>query len=424
MKKGGLKRELGQACKNRLTDNESINRLFKRYKTEMNDNGVPQLYCAQMIMNLSLHNLDVAKQVFDTVSIKSKTEGLYTNYIKCLCAHKLNAKAIKVLQEMDAYGPHPHIRTFIPFFEIPQMDGCDFNILIDMMFTYELVPTLKLFELIFKHTPRAPKNYDSTRLLQLLQLLSNHYHEVTETLVHCFSDRATRCKPSGTYGTQETQGMCDQCNWKLARYDATMGDKVKMMECLKYPGIEKLKRFLNDKNIDTVIDGSNVAMYNNSPFNFKKVYKLMTAFPKDKTVLLVFHIGRKKSVDKQIKQHRLTIPKNVYIWYSKIGEDDDLSWLYATLAVNGKCVTSDKLRDHLFLRFSNVIKGYVFDKWVERHVIDFKFIVDSKKGWIVKLFRPQKWSTRTNYDVDHLKGVHFPVNNPQTGKVKWWCSKI
>lgn len=409
--KKGFKRELGQACKNRQTDHDSINRLLKRYKTQSSESV--DLDCAQMMINLATDNLDIAKQVFDMISPQSRTEGLYTVYIKCLCMNNRIVEAMYIFKEMEQNGVCPHIRTFLPFFKRnASMDEAIFVLLVEKIFKYRLVPTLELFNLIFKH---VPEEYNTVRLLQSL---SNWYHEVPETLVKHFSISAKRCNPNRKWGT------CNVCKWPLVSCDATRENKEKMKQCLLYNGIEQLDQFLSGKRIDIVVDGSNVAMHNNSDFNFNKVYKLLQSIPKDRHVLVVFHVGRKKTVRKQQKQQHIVLPKNVFMWYSKVGEDDDLSWLYATLAVNGKCVTSDKLRDHLYNRFSKVVKQYSFEKWVECHVIDFNFTVHPKKGWFVKLIWPRRWSTRTNYDTHAKEHVHFPVKKNRSKDIEWWCAKI
>jgi len=412
----GLKRELGQACKNRLTDESSINRLFKKYKDETHGQK-PDIGCAQMLMNLAYSDIRIATEIIETIPIESRTEALYTIYIKGLCENGLIDDALEQLQFMTRKGIHPHVRTFIGFFQ-SQINHTQFDTLIQYIFKYDLIPNMELFEHMFNNIPSS-EHRDIHSIYKLFNILSNHHHHVSDNLIRNLSKSENISTQS--CNIDKRNRICNKCNIKAYRCDIDDDQKLLMMECLKYDGIVKLDQFINNHKFDIVIDGSNVAMYNNSPFNFNKVYKLLKHLPPTGDVLLVFHIGRKKIVEKYLKHNNVVLPNNVHTWYSKVGQDDDLSWLYATIKINGVCVTSDKLRDHLFYRFSKVIQQHTFERWIETHVVKFDFQFDNNQKWKVHLSWPHRIGFRTIVN-EQERTVHMPVMLSES--TVWWCCKV
>jgi pentatricopeptide repeat protein len=399
----GLKRELGQACKNRLTDEESINGLYKKYKIETDD--CVSVDCAQMMMNLAQTNVEMTKEIITNIPPKQRTEPMYTLLVKGYCLNGNITEARRMLDCMMTDGIKPHVRTFVPIFKYDHLNYDHYSDCISLILSLKLVPTLELFGLIFRHRHRF-------QYVSLLKLMSDHYNEVTPEIAKGWD--AQPCK------IDRKSGFCKTSGLNLQRCDATTEQKQLMRDCLLYDGIEKLNNYIDDKNIKVVVDGSNVAMYNNSPFNIRKVEAVLSRIPEHQNVLLVFHIGRKRMVQKQLKDEKITFRKGIHIWYSKIGEDDDLSWLYVTLKMDCRCITSDKLRDHLYYRFSKAVEQFTFDKWIEQHVIRFKFCGESH-NYKADLKYPPKYSIRTNVNLSDKKiSIHFPTKSNDSTDVVWW----
>lgn len=390
----GLKRELGQACKIRLNDDESIQRLYKKYKEETKDNSSPE--CAQMLMNIACNNCNtdiVSKVLFDTPQEK-RTESMYTILIKGYCINKNIFGALDILRVMLSHKCNPHIRTFIPIFEYDKLEYKFYKECIDIIVDASLIPTIEIFYLIFKH------RYDY-RTKTLLEILSNYHHEVTENIARSF--KSTKC---------------DIEKEIVQRQDILPSQRDILIQCLRFEGVEILEKFIRNKKVDAIVDGSNVAMHNNSAFNFKKVYKLVSKLKNtlEDDIVIIFHIGRKKAVDKYIAENKISLPDKVHIWYSKVNQDDDISWMYATCFANCKCVTDDKLRDHLYYRFSKHLPEHVFDRFIENHIVNFTFHV-KKNTWNVEISFPNRFGNRTIIDEKNDM-IYFPVKRDEN--VEWW----
>jgi pentatricopeptide repeat protein len=409
-----LKRKLGQAAKLQITDPQTILELYETYKTHLKDPVDPvDLQCTGMMLNFVVNNLEIVYEIFN--SNLQKNEGLYTTLIKALCLKHMYSKAIDYLKEMCSVGIHPHLRTFIPFFDIESEDGEDggvnmpterFEFLIELIQTYKLVPSLKIFEMIFHCvSDQTPTN----RIDQLLQWVSDHYHCVPESIAEKIGEYFHNV--SAGQNVISNHGRCTLCNHHIHRVDVSDVERESMMSSLDFNGLSKIRKELIGCQYDVIVDGTNVAMFNNSEFNWKKVDKVLSEISDQKKILVVFNIGRKKRVQ--------NLPKrpNVTIFYSVAGEDDDLTWLYATLAMNCYCVTADKIRDHLFYKFSHNVTQNVFEKWVECHIVPYKFSKDTK-NWLT-----MEWPARYSQRVQLISSrIHIPIET-QSGFEVWYCIK-
>ena len=177
-------------------------------------------------------------------------------------------------------------------------------------------------------------------------------------------------------------------------------------------------RWVKSRHYDIVIDGANVAYYNNSSFNLNKVATLINRisvkFNKPK-ILLVFSVCRKKQTRKLLDKWT-----NVDLFYSKKGTNDDLSWLYVGIYYpNILCITNDKMCDHIYYKFIKNVGRNVVGVWMERHVVPFGFeIVNNRNGnkVIVKLKLPLQYSNRCQHDKDK---IHLPIGDDQ-----WLCGRF
>lgn len=120
-------------------------------------------------------------------------------------------------------------------------------------------------------------------------------------------------------------------------------------------------------------------MYNNSPFNAKKVEAVVDHFTqRGAKVLVVFNIGRKQQVSKMaFFDNRYRRRDLVDVYYSDKGCNDDLFWLYCGFYYqNALVVTDDKMGDHIFNIF-NQLGIHIFWKWAHCHVVKFHFQNDN-----------------------------------------------
>lgn len=427
-----FKRKLGQAFKN--NDDTHLDTYYKRYKE--NNKSDPQTEC--MLISLSNDNLDIAKSVFHNAKVKN--ESLYTAIIKVLCANGDHDTAMRYFEELCS-ADKPHVRTFIPLFayesEKQKMDAKRYNHLIGLIREYNIVPTLELFGNIVKCIVFNLESVDNKQKLDgVLKWMSEFYHQVPEDIAECVGS----CYGSVSAGAGDVivkqDGKCVACDEQLCVMDITEDQRMAMLDSLQFPGLSSVEKFVTDKHFDVVVDGANVAMFNNSPFNWKKVDKLLGQIDHKKQVLLVFHIGRKKQAAKIPKR------KNVTVYFSKQKEDDDLTWMYVTLKLKCMCVTADKMGDHLYYKFSKKVNRNVFEKWVKSSVIRYDFS-EQHKNWL-KIIYPAKYSTRVQVsdncvhipvqNVNHTKSTRSPKNTKkETHKIDkpvdddndcvWYCIK-
>ena len=77
------------------------------------------------------------------------------------------------------------------------------------------------------------------------------------------------------------KGKCSICNEMLEKKDLTEEERELFLEKMgaEFKNIKHLKTYVeNHHYYDVIIDGANVSMYNNSPFNPKKVDAVLGIF--------------------------------------------------------------------------------------------------------------------------------------------------
>jgi hypothetical protein len=192
--------------------------------------------------------------------------------------------------------------------------------------------------------------------------------------------------------------------------------------------LHAFSEFLSKVKYDIVIDGANVALFNNEKaFNMTKLELMCGYFIRRQTsILLVLSEVRKNSKTKRLANsspfiHVFWVPKQY---------NDDLYWLYAALInENAKFVTADKLRDHIFYTFNqDLMVRHIFDKWKDAHHIQYSFkcIRHNNKNFRLHIQRIEPRSKRVQI-LDDV--VHVPTSTPQAGvgdddSVTWSCIKI
>ncbi len=396
-----LKGKLGLVLKK--FDATQIADLYKQYLEEG-----PNEQCACMLINLAgaePFSVDVGL-IGDAVfsDYPKKTEALYSAYIRYLILKQKPEEAFKLF--MEAFSPAfagqaltPHIRTITPFFT-PGIKTERFEFLIEQYGSI-LDPLDTL--------PVIPSGVSPSIVESLLMRASNLYHELPlerhkEILssLRPFYGAATETKIS-------VYGECN-CGHTLGQLDISIAERELMMASI--PIAEKLRAMLVKGKYDYIVDGANVALHSGGgEFDCKKIEKVLAMlFPS--RVLVVFHVGRRRSAA------AITKRENVDYYYSDRKENDDLSWMYATLFLNAQCVTGDQMADHFHYLFSKVVPRHVFEKWVECHIIRYDFHCPPA---VLTLSFPGWYSKRIHVSDAH---VHIPFGADASAEhLHWFCLK-
>ena len=399
------------------TNFEEISTLFDQLKVcEKVD--IKTLY---LLINLTVKDCDLTLKVFDFIQHKFPNqigENAYTALISSKCMHKKFTEAFQVLLEMQNFRIKPHIRTFLPFFGKDHQITLEFfQNLIEIIKNPTncggaLVPSQQLFSKMFDSFQISrDRNYGDV-FIMLVEWIFTYYEELDEDLcksiTNCFVVKES-CE------SLVVDSNCGNCGKRLDLFDITESERKAMLSILtkSFKNKSALSKFLERKSYDVVIDGANVAMYNASPFNWKKLEKVAEYFQRlNKRVLIILHIARKR---KRKNDSSIEKFKNVDIFYSHKGQNDDLFWLYAALSQSAMVVTDDRMSDHLYQMFSKVGE-HIFRKWIKANIIHFEFQQNvSAENWL-KIDLPKDYSNRIQLDGNFL---HIPKVGEQ-----WMCCKI
>ena len=340
--------------------------------------------CLDMIANLVVGDMELAKRVLDfAIDNQLVTEQIFTGAIRAYCLKDQTDLAIHLVRSMIEMEVHPHVRSFIPIFSL-KLGVEQFQEILGYLRLTGLTPTAELFALMLGGL------VDSNLLPDLIEWSAqscNHVPVVPQDKSVLFEGTETKIND---------RGICLGCNELIKTIDLTPTQRELMLGAVFDPdGPEpSISRWLKTRSYDVVIDGANVAHYNNSPFDLRKVINMINKISSnwDKKILLVFAACRKKQTKKLPKW------KNVDVFYTKVNTNDDLSWLYAGLYFPDIWViTNDQMRDHVYYRFTEVVGRDVIDLWMERNIVGFGFDIQKVKGKVnvrMGLDLPLGWSVR------------------------------
>lgn len=398
--------------------------LLKNYETM---GGNIDVATWNMLINLCEKDLDLTYEVFEHIKLRNQvTENSYTSMIKSLCEHGQFNDGITLLNEMIEAKIDPHLRTFLPFFS-EHLSADIFNQLIVLITKFNLVPTFEMFGKMI----RCSKDIgpvDTEWFKYMLGWINERYNSVPECMIEDMNYALSR---HGSISNISPHGECERCSNMMKKFDFLDHERLLFLEQLgrEFKNIESLKKYLsNHKHFDVIVDGANVSMFNNSPFNGKKVESVVAHFTgKGKKVLVVFNIHRKK----QVSNLNFNRNKSVDVFYSDSGHNDDLFWLYCGIYYrNSLVVTDDKMCDHIYNIF-NDLGLHIFKKWSDSHVVRFKFSNNnnnrdnnnnnsrrnSENKWL-KIIYPKRYSEKVQFESIPL---HVPVHSHQCESVIWYC---
>ncbi len=355
--------------------------------------------CLDMVANL-VGDMEISQRVLDfAIQNKLVTEQIYTGAIRAYCMKDQADLAIHLVRQMIETEVHPHVRSFVPIFSL-KLGTDQFVEVLSYLRLTNLTPTPDLFALMLGVLT------DSSLLPDLINWSNqscNHVPVVPQ-------DGSVLL--GATEITINDRGICSGCNNRLVTVDLAPTQRALMLEAVfDSDGPEpSIARWLKTRSYDVVIDGANVAHYNNSPFDLRKVINMINKINQnwDLKILLVFAGCRKKQTRK------LPRWKNVDVFYTKINTNDDLSWLYAGLYFPKIwCITNDQMRDHVYYKFTEVVGRDTIDLWMERNIVGFGFDIQKVKGRVnvrMGLDLPLDWSIRPQVG-NGVKNVHIPLHD-------------
>lgn len=464
-----FKKRLINHRKQKNEDIRELKEIFEEIKkTEVS------LETIHILINMSINDLKFCTDIFqfskEKYTPKNLDENIYTPYMKSLCKNNLLEQAYQILLEMIDTGIHPHFRTLIPFFakNFPAFDSeKSFRFFAKLYYLIfddlRIIPNQELLKHMFQFISKSP--FAKIFWFDMLKKVFKYFGCVDTELAQAISESVfiESFEKSQVFKLNKSS-VCNNCGLKLNLFDITDSERKLFLEIVanKIKNISQFKSFLDRKNHDIVLDGANIAMFNNSPFNLQKIEKVIKYFTHNsKKVLVILHISRKR------KEHeRLYKLKNVDFFYSPKQENDDLFWLYAAIYQNAMVVTNDQMSDHVFKIFSDSCKKrdrfgkiiqqeklFSYFKWNHTHIINYSFNNDSSfvtdefmKNKIVadrflKLWIPKEYSYRIQlqslqsmssnnsdcvceifYDSTFQTKsgyIHIPVS-----KDRWLCCKL
>jgi len=379
-----------------------------------------------MIANMVTTDVDFSNRILQWArENKTITEQIYTAGIKSLCNKNLIDIALQTLTNMVEDNIQPHIRTMLPFYQ-GELSIHHYMVLHKFISEIGLTPDKMLFSLMIS---RFPKSGSQELFYSLIQTSGQYCNYLDPVVLHELGLHELGLHELGlhepNYQLHQTQidnnGKCVTCHEKLATINLSQNQRKRMIESVFSEKDGNIIRWMKTRNYDVVIDGANVAHYNNSPFDKRKVINMVNKMVgsklfHNKKILIVFALCRRKYV-KQLE----TMWKNVDVFYSRFGTNDDLSWLYAALVnPNCLCVTNDQMRDHVYYKFTEVVGRNVIDLWLERQVVRFDFIVTkarNRHNVHIKLELPSDYSIRPQVQNNSTNvRFHMPVED-----MGWYC---
>jgi hypothetical protein len=362
--------------------------------------------CLNMIINMITSDTNFTEDVYEWASSNNYlTEQICTAMVASVAISDLE-QAVQLIEKMSIA---PHVRTFIPIFVGHEFSLEQFNRIVTQITRHNVTPTTELFSFLIGN---APKGSD---ILRLIKWSAQHCNNL-ESIVALSPSFATSVVSQIEDGV--TTGCCQSCQKPIEIVHLTeVQREIMLASVFEKTADPSIVRWVKTRDYDIVIDGANVAHYNNSPFDSRKLItmidKINSAYKYPK-ILLIFSISRKKMTKDLIIRW-----KNVDLFYTQSGTNDDLSWLYAGIYYpNIWCITNDQMRDHVYYKFTNAVGRNVVDLWMERNIVTYRFDITKAKNYInvqVSLDIPLPYSIRPQVND---KSVHIPI------KDGWCCSTL
>lgn len=399
-----------------------------------------------MLINLSLNDCVLTREIFDFIKGKypdKMTENIYTALIRSYCDAGLSDNAHDIyLEALQSPFGKPHLRTYTFLFSQQRLTSERFLQYYAQLERDGLEPTIPLCESMVVHF----KNVQ--RLRQFLEWISEYHYAIPspgflEKLQHN-SLFLPKCSP------MKFDPPVSACGF-LQILDVTDDQRKMMLNHLKhaFPSYPKIGAYLNKKHYkyDVVIDGANVAMFNNTPFSAENLKKMCQHFVNDtqERVLVVLSEVRKRRDTLELAN----LSPLIDVFWCPRDVNDDYFWLFVAMYQNCKFVTADKMGDHVYHVFSQIGR-HVFQKWVDAHHVNYSFTYsrdnrDNKRrkqkegrrnferGKVqMRILRPARYSTRIS--TQPKKGglsftTHIPIQvvKKRKGKrndqreIQWFC---
>jgi len=361
------------------------------------------------------NSMDVAA-VFEFLKTKKVvTESAYAVLIK---HHSMNdpEAALTIISDMKGLNIRPHLRSYRVLLECaPDLAYLNkvYQLLLDDIASFgsndikvtdnpdaelyddssdepvlnqdHLVPDIDTFLAIFTNLQKF-KGDVKANTIEYYLLEYSKYHTTLDPRMASVIDGIVSVDI-------ESDGKIKGHPYKLESIDISKEQQNELLTVLYDQNPKTFKAFdsfmAKNGKYDVVLDGANIALYNNTDFLAWKVIKAVLAyFKKGKRVLIVLSHKRR---DPELIQFVGENKGKVDIYWAGAGVYDDLVWLYASIQAGCPLVTNDKMADHIYYVFPTE-KGSppVFKVWMERHQVTYDF---NAKGQF-QLREPTAYSCR------------------------------
>jgi hypothetical protein len=337
--------------------------------------------CHIMIQN----NLDYAIKILNKLEYDDYT--FYSLKINAYSKNYLNLNdAIDILNNIENNNKHfikkrlyiPIMEAFIKWF--PEK-SFDFLVKISKMFRLN-------YEDVYQFFKNDLKNID---IDILFNIISNNNIILNKEL---FNKELLNIK----------------CNCKLNKINITIPETDALINNFKNEyfknylcekEIKNIDNFCKNKNYNVFIDGANIMFYYKRTINSESYKRLNNIYLHIKKMgynpLIILH-----------KKHKNEIFKNMNIYYTPYGMNDDCFFLWMGLNTkNSYVVSNDKLTDHIFKISNEEIFYNTLLKWITNSVITFN-TYETKDNIQIQLNFPNEIS----YTAQKCNDIwHIPIGN-------------
>lgn len=377
-------------------------------------------------------------------------ERVYTLAIRFYCTvDNSYEEAQKVYELFKKSKITPHNRTFIPLIMKSNYDDlAKWHQQLDHYHTCDI--SIEVYEMIFQRFSELWADDDSILLFKYRKVMNvfNAYRNynlfITPKIANIFKKlfkirTDLRIANNGFVYLNVSSGTSSyqMPEFKLESHDVSYKQKRQFAKqivalpnkCPSEPGSEPetyeyaLSQFechvqRNYIAWDVVIDGANVALFNNSDvFRTDRIISVLNwTLSHNLRALVILHCSRRVNTESLINFINKN-SKTMSIYWTPVHHNDDHFSLYAALTRDTFILTDDEMGDHAFtlsLSKSPSSQGNAdFIKWKERHQIFFKF-KPTNKGILaenLEIQMPRKFSHVIQVDNDS-KTIYAPIYDP------------
>lgn len=335
------------------------------------------------------------QEVFDFLkSINAVDESTYSILINYYSKYNPQM-GLNLISEMKYSGIVPHVRSYRIL--LGAGDALFMNKVYNALLNDNLIPDIDTFVAIMEHIMVQVMDQMEKKdiLLYYLNEYRKYYH-ILDTQLTQFIPNLVEVKPNGSSGLVQHGSSVTQ----LQQITTTNEQNKELLEVLysKNPCLfDEFDQVCGSMVYDVVLDGANIALYNNNPqFMTSNIINVASHYSTKKILVVLSYRRKCAELSEFTKKY-----KNVTIFWVKTNTYDDLVWLYASIKNNSLLVTNDKMADHIYHIFES--HKDIFQTWLDCHLVTYNIQYNK-----VHLYEPLPYSKR------------IQVFNSDCGEHKWF----